>query len=214
MSNIVSGEQGSARPNTWQRTVVRARRLNLARMLLVGVLALVVGVGLGRWSVPEGSPEARQVVEQSVVPLALDADGIWTSSVVADRPPVSEGLIRVREGGTDAEVRAWTEDWISAYDTVLVRLAGLDLPAEARPVQRQFIGSVTLARDAVEVLRYAVEVEDPATRELLLTEVLRLRQRSEDLTQAARASVRDLGGGSSDVSGLTRDLPELTRSGP
>ena len=213
MSNIVSGEQGSARASTWQRAVVRARRLNLLRMALVGVIALAVGLGIGRWTVPDGNPDARAAVERNVLPLALDSDGIWTSATIADQPPVSEGLIRLRDGHTE-EVREWTEDWISAYDTVLVRLAGLDLPAEARPVQRQFIASVTLTRDAVEVLRYAAEVEDPATRELLLTEVLRLRQRSEDLTQSARASVRDLGGGTSDVSGLTRNLPELTGSSP
>jgi hypothetical protein len=213
LSNIVSGEQGSSRPSTWQRAVVRARRLNLLRMVLIGILTFALGLGIGRWTVPEGSPDARQAVERNVLPLALDSDGIWTSGAGADRPPVSEGLIRLREGETE-QVRAWTEDWISAYDTVLVRLAGLDLPAEARPVQRQFIAAVTLTRDAVEVLRYAADVEEAATREILLAEVLRLRQRSEDLTQSARASVRDLAGGSSDVSGLTRNLPELPTSGP
>jgi hypothetical protein len=208
LSNIVSGEQGSGRPSTWQRAVVRARRLNLARMVLVGLLALALGLGIGRWTVPDGTPEARVAVERNVLSLALDADGIWTSSTIADRPPVSEGLMRVRDGGADGEVHQWTEDWISAYDTVLVRLAGLDMPAEARPVQRQFISAVTLSRDAVEVLRHAATVEDAATREVLLREVLRLRQRAEDLTQAARASVRDLGGGSSDVARHPQ-LPEL-----
>jgi hypothetical protein len=213
VSNIVSGEQGSARPSTWQRAVVRARRLNLLRMVLIGALTFAVGLGIGRWTVPEGSPDARQAVEQSLLPRALDSDGIWTSGAGDDRPPVSEGLIRLREGDAE-QVRAWTEDWISAYDTVLVRMAGLDLPAEARPVQRQFIAGVTLTRDAVEVLRHAAGVDDDATREVLLAEVLRLRQRSEDITQSARASVRDLAGGSSDVSGLTRNLPDLPASGP
>jgi hypothetical protein len=212
VSNIVSGEQGSSRPSTWQRAVVRARRWNLLRMVLIGILAFAVGLGIGRWTVPEGSPDARHAVERNVLPLALDSDGIWTSGAGADRPPVSEGLIRLRDGDVE-QVRAWTEDWISAYDTVLVRLAGLDLPAEARPVQRQFIASLTLTRDAVEVLRYAAGTDDDATREVLLAEALRLRQRSEDLTQAARASVRDLAGGSSDVSGLTRNLPELPTPG-
>jgi uncharacterized protein YjeT (DUF2065 family) len=209
VSNIVTGEQGSGRPSTWQRAVVRARRLSLLRMVLVGLLALVLGVGIGRWTVPEGNVEARQAVERTLLQQALDSDGIWTSGAGADRPAVSEGLIRLRATGPDEEVHGWTEDWISAYDSVLVRMTGLDLPAEARPVQRQFIAAVTLTRDAVEVLRHAAEVEDDATRELLLTEVLRLRQRSEDLTQAARASVRDLAGGSSDVAGLTRNLPEF-----
>jgi hypothetical protein len=209
LSNIVSGEQGSGRPNTWQRAVVRARRFNLLRMLLIGVLALALGFGVGRWTAPEGNPDARMAVERNVLPLALDADGIWTSAVVADRPPVSDGLIALRNGDADDDVHTWTEDWIAAYDTVLVRLAGLDMPAEARPVQRQFISSVTLSRDAVEVLRHAATVEDGAAREVLMREVLRLRQRSEDLTQAARASVRDLGGGSSDVARHPQ-LPDLT----
>jgi hypothetical protein len=209
VSNIVTGEQGTGRPSTWQRAVVRARRLNLLRMVLIGLLALALGIGIGRWTVPEGNVEARQAVERTLLQLALDSDGIWTSGAGADRPAVSEGLIRFRDGGADEEIRGWTEEWISAYDSVLVRMTGLDLPAEARPVQRQFIAAVTLTRDAVEVLRHAAEVDDAATREVLLTEVLRLRQRSEDLTQAARASVRDLAGGSSDVSGLTRNLPEF-----
>jgi hypothetical protein len=209
VSNIVTGEQGTGRPSTWQRAVVRARRLNLLRMVLIGLLALALGIGIGRWTVPEGNVEARQAVERTLLQLALDSDGIWTSGAGEDRPAVSEGLIRFRDGGADEEIRGWTEEWISAYDSVLVRMTGLDLPAEARPVQRQFIAAVTLTRDAVEVLRHAAEVDDAATREVLLTEVLRLRQRSEDLTQAARASVRDLAGGSSDVSGLTRNLPEF-----
>jgi hypothetical protein len=208
VSNIVTGEQGTGRPSTWQRAVVRARRLNLLRMVLIGLLALALGIGIGRWTVPEGNVEARQAVERTLLQLALDSDGM-TSGAGEDRPAVSEGLIRFRDGGADEEIRGWTEEWISAYDSVLVRMTGLDLPAEARPVQRQFIAAVTLTRDAVEVLRHAAEVDDAATREVLLTEVLRLRQRSEDLTQAARASVRDLAGGSSDVSGLTRNLPEF-----
>lgn len=213
MSNIVSGEQGSARPSTWQRAVVRARRVQLARLVAVAVVALAVGVGVGRWSAPVGSADARVAVERHVLPHALDADGIWTSSSDGERPPVSEGLIRLREGDADAEVHAWTEEWLSRYGEVLVRLEALDLPPEARPVQRQFIAAVTVTRDAVEVLRYATEVEDPEARELLLTEVLRLRQRAEDLTQAARASVRDLGGQPTDVSGPTGDLPPLISGG-
>lgn len=207
MSGILSGEQGSQRPSTWQRAVVRARRLSLARITVVAVLGLLVGLGVGRWTVPEGNPEARVAVERNVLSLAMDADGIWTSSAVADRPSVSEGLILLRDDER-ADVHGWSEDWISAYDSVLVQLAGLDLPAEARPVQRQFIGSVTLSRDAVEVLGHAATVDDDDTRDLLLREVLRLRQRGEDLMQGARASVRDLGGGSADVGRHTR-LPEL-----
>ncbi len=188
------------RATAWQRAVLRARRMHLARSSLVALAALVIGLGLGRWSVPEADPDIRATVQRSVQPLALDADAIWTSAAADDRPSVSEGIQFVHRGERLDEVRAWSTEWMSAYDNALVRLAGLEVRAEARPVQRQFVSAVTLSRDAVEVLHHATGVEDPATRQALVAEALRLRQRGEHLTQAARASVRDLSRGDGEVS--------------
>lgn len=201
MSNVRPAEETDGhRATTWQRAVLRARRMHLAQSLLVAVAALVIGIGVGRWSVPEADPDIRATVEGTVQPLALDADAIWTSGSVGDRPSIAEGIPLVHRGERLEDVRAWSEDWLSAYDNALVRLSGLDLRAEARPVQRQFVNAITLSRDAVEVLRHATGVEHDATREVLVADALRLRQRGEHLTQAARASVRDLAGGDGEVS--------------
>ena len=203
-----NGDTGGRRMSTWQRAVIQARRLQLARLTVVGLAMLMLGVGIGRWSVPDADPDVRASVERTLQPLALDADAIWTSSVVGDRPPVAEGIPMVREGERLDEVHEWTVDWLEAYDLLLRRLTGLDLDPEARPVQRLFVGAVTLSRDAVDVLRQAAEVEEDATREALVGEALRLRQRAEHLTQSARAAVRDLDGGDGEVS-RHPELPEI-----
>jgi hypothetical protein len=201
VSNVRPAEDTDGhRASAWQRAVLRARRMHLARSSLIALVALVIGIGIGRWSAPEADPDVRAAIERSVQPLALDADAIWTSSAVGDRPPISEGVQLVHRGERLDEVHAWSTDWLSAYDTALVRLTGLELRAEARPVQRHFVSAVTLSRDAVEVLRHATRVEDEAARQALVADALRLRQRAEHLTQAARASVRDLSGGEGEVS--------------
>ena len=184
------------RLRAWWHTV---RRLGVGRIVLVAGLALVLGVWVGRASAPVGDVDARRSIEVLVIPLVLDADGIWTSGSV-ERPPVSDALVQLRHEGDPSLARAHLGDWLDAYDAMLVRLAGLDLPPNARPVQRQFIAAVTLSRDAVEVLGHAAEVGDPELRGQLVFEVGRLRQRAEQLTQAARASALDLDGQRSDVS--------------
>jgi hypothetical protein len=182
------------------------RRAYLLRMLATAILALAIGVVIGRVTAPASTSEVHRTVETSLLPLVLDADGIWTSSA-ADRPPVSEALVGLQRDGDPTLVLDFEDAWLTAYDAVLVRLAGVELPPEARPVQRQFISAVTLSRDAVEVLARAAEIEDPDRRRGLLTEVGRLRLRGEQLTQAGRASTLDLGGRSGDVSPLPEVIP-------
>ena len=169
------------------------------------VIALLLGVAVGRLTAPSADAGAAQDVDTAVLPLVLDADGIWNSAS-GDREPVAEALVALRRDGDPTPVQNWGEAWLTSYDGVLLQLAGLDMPATARPVQRQFITAVTLSRDAVEVLSHAAELDDPDARRDLLTEVGRLRQRSEQLTASARASVLDLDGQRADVS----PLPGLT----
>lgn len=199
---------GRGMTTTWHRAVVQARRLQLARLSVVGLAMLLVGVGVGRWSVPDGDPDVRAHVESTVQALARDGDAIWTSAVGDDRPSVAESIPMVRRGERLDEVHEWTLEWLDAYDRILVRLTGLDLEPEGRPVQRHFLSALTLARDAVDVLRQATLVEDAPTREALVSEALRLRQRAEHLSQAASASIRDLDGGDSEIS-RPPELPEL-----
>lgn len=200
---------GRRSTSTWSRLLLRWRRLSarlrLGPLLGACLIALLLGVVAGRLTAPGADAGAAQAIEAAILPLALDADGIWNSAS-GDRDPVAEGLVSLRRDGDPRPVQSWGEAWLASYDGVLLQLAGLDMPATARPVQRQYITAVTLSRDAVEVLSHAAEIEDPDGRRDLLTEVGRLRQRSEQLTASARASVLDLDGQRADVS----PLPGLT----
>lgn len=190
----------ASRPDRRAIVLLWARRVGFARLLVVALVALLVGTIAGRMLASGPDGEAQGAVETTVLPLVVDADGIWTSSS-DDRPPVAEALLALREG--DARlVESSIEDWRDAYDAVLVRLAGLDLPSAARPVQREFITGVTLSRDAMEVLAHAATIDDPDHRRDLVTEASRLRQRSEQVVQGARASTLDLAGERSDVAPL------------
>lgn len=173
----------------------RARRLGdrgRLRLVALTLLALVVGLVVGRSAAPDPGASARSAVERTVLPLALDADAIWTSGSLG-APSVAEGIAAL-SGGDAVPVLAHADAWIEAHDSVLVRLAGVELPPTARPVQRQLLASVALSRDAVEVLARAARVAAGGPRDDLLLEVLRLRRRSEALLLAARASVEDLDG--------------------
>ena len=172
------------------------RRLQRARWLpvtLAAVAALVVGVVAGRVSAPVHDGSAVLVVERDVVPLVVDADALWTAGG-GGLPAVAEQLRQLRAGGEPDVVTPHVEGWLEAYDSVLRRIVGVDVPAAARPAQRQFVTAVALTRDAVELLATAADVDDPATRRELTSEALRLRIRAEEVTQTARASLRDLAG--------------------
>lgn len=191
--------------NPWDERLLRLRRL--ASRFPPGALAVALAAGLvigglvGRITAPAPEVDAGRQLEELVLPLAIDADSIWTSTI-DDRPPVAEALVALRRDD-DAEVVINSHaDWLAAYDSILVQLAGMDLPANARPVQRQVIAAVTLSRDAVEVLGHAARVPSPVARRDLTTEVGRLRQRSEQMIQSARASVADLQGTRADVAPL------------
>jgi hypothetical protein len=206
----MSGPVTDAQPekqstSSWSRFVLRWRRasarLRLGPLFVACVIALLLGVIIGRVSIPTVDQAAAQAIDTSVMPLVLDSDGIWNSAS-GDRVPVVDALVALRQDGDPAAIVAWRDDWLASYDGVLLQLAGLDMPRNARPVQRQVITAVTLSRDAVEVLGHAAEVEDPQARRDLLTEAGRLRQRSEHLIAAARASTLDLEGQRADVSPL------------
>ncbi len=164
-------------------------------------LSLLVGGTLGRITAPGVEVDAHRAVEADVLPVALAADGIWTSSTEG-RVAVSEALIALRRDADPELVEAHLDGWLGAYDTALVRLAAADVPPSARPVQREFIHAITLSRDAVEVLGHAATVDDELLRRDLTTEVGRLRTRSEQLTARARASLSDLAGTRTDVAPL------------
>ncbi|MFO7779075.1 MAG: hypothetical protein R6V28_12035 [Nitriliruptoraceae bacterium] len=204
MSSVPAPKTGGEHPAKAPlrlRAQLSARRLRLGPLVLIGVVAALLGGVIGRATAPDTGPGAGQAVETEVLPVALDADGIWTSTT-DDQVAVSEALIALRRDGDPRLVESYLQDWLVAYDAALMRLAAADVPNSARPVQRQFITAVTLSRDAVEVLGHAAAVDDTLLRRDLTTEVGRLRSRAEQLTASARASIRDLDGARTDVGPL------------
>lgn len=187
---------------TWQDRVLVWRRLSSRWRPGIVVVSLALGVALGlligRQTAPSTDLEAAAAIETRLLPLVLDADGIWTSAS-GDRPPVAAGLVALRSDQDPTVVRGSIDEWLAAYDSILLRLAGVDVPPAARAVQRQFIAAVTMSRDAVEILGHASSVDDQRMIRDLTTEVGRLRQRSEQMIQSARASVSDLRGQRVDV---------------
>jgi hypothetical protein len=201
------------RPAAWRGWLRTLRGVFATRAVAV-TAALIVGAVLGtvgaRSVADDPMLEARRAIEATLLPLAIDADGVWTSSSDTRRS-VSDAFVAFRRDRETALVEAHLDGWLASYDNYLTQLAGEHLTPAARPVQRQLIAGVTLSRDAVEVLGHAAEVQlaggEPATVEDLLTEVGRLRQRSEQLLQAARAASGDLAGQTVDVGPLDPVLP-------
>jgi hypothetical protein len=198
-------------PSRSQSMQLQWRRLQRSVALpvtMAAVAALILGVLLGRATAPTGDVSGLSVVGREVVTLAVDADALWTGGR-SDLPAVGEQLHELRVNGDPASVTPHVASWLEAYDRVLVRLVGVDVPPAARPVQRQFVTAVALTRDAVEVLASAAAIDDPATRRELTSEALRLRIRAEEVTQTAQASLRDLQGGVTSGVSEPRRLPSL-----
>lgn len=171
------------------------------------VLALLIGILVGRaTAAPEPTPGVAEVT-RDVAPLVVDADAIWTTAD-GDRVGVAAGLLALRRDEDPGLIEAHGDRWIEEYDTVLRRLVGVTVAPDARAVQRQFVNAVTLSRDAVEVLVAAANAPGAATRRELSSEAVRLRTRSEQMHQSARASLADLDGSASAVS-VPPGLPRL-----
>jgi hypothetical protein len=207
-SSLTGSTSAFLRLRRWR---YRVRRRGLGSTTGLVIATLIIGIAIGRWTAPPDETGARRLLEEQVMPLVLDSDGIWTSA--SDGAiPVSAALVAIQRDEDPTLVQEASAQWLASYDQTITRVAALDLPPEARPVQRQFIAAMTLSRDAVEVLQRAAQVEDASRREGLLTEVGRLRVRGEQLTQAARASIQDLSGGEGEVTPLP-DLPAFPALG-
>lgn len=179
-------------------------------LLFVGavVMALLLGVVIGRLSVPRDDRSVGiAVLEREIVPRSVDADSLWTGGT-SSVPAIGEHLSALRRDESTDGVLDHATAWQDAYVAILQRMVGVDVPAPARPVQRQFVLGVTLSKDALELLVEAARTDDPALRRELSGEALRLRTRSEQVTQTARASLVDLQGGGSGVS-VPGDLPSF-----
>jgi hypothetical protein len=209
-----------AAPPSWRERLAPVRELFTTRAGVAAaglVLGVVLGLVVADALHEDAYHRARRAVDTQLLPMAVDADGIWTSSDA--RASVSDALIALRNDDP-RPVDRHLDEWLDAYDTAIIKIAGQSLPPSARPVQRQVIAGLTLSRDAVELLGRAAEVgratgqQAPdlraSHREDLLIEVARLRQRSEQLLQGARAATGDLVGDPSVVRPDVGPLPSVT----
>lgn len=197
-----------SRSESLQLRLRAARRSAAFPVTVAALVALLGGVLVGRAVAPTVDDGAAAVIEQQILPLVVDADALWTAGTNGS-PAVATQLQALRVDGDPDAVAPYLADWHEAYDTVLIRIVGVDVPPPVRPVQRQFISAVTLSRDAIEVLAAAVEVDDPATRRELTSEAVRLRMRAEHLTQIARAAMTDLRGSATSGVSVPPPLPSL-----
>lgn len=186
----------SLTPTRSQSMQLRWRAIERSGALPVvaaAVVALLVGTVVGRVTAPTVDDVALATIEREIVPLVVDADAIWTAGSDA-APGVGRQLQAMRLGDDPAAVEPHLAAWLEAYDTVLRRIVGVEVVPAVRPIQRQLVASVTLSRDAVELIGEAATVDDPRARRELSSEVIRLRIRAEQLTQSAQASLTDLRG--------------------
>ncbi|MEX2504819.1 MAG: hypothetical protein WD378_08210 [Egicoccus sp.] len=197
-------ELGDSTAMRLRRIAYRARRTSVGWTLLLVLLAMAAGFLFGRQAGEEPAAAAARQLEQQVLTLALDADGIWTSPA-RDEPSVSAAMVALHQEGDPAIVAEYGAYWLEAYDTLLDRMAAAEIDPLGRSVQRQFVHGATLSRDALELLQRAAAIDDAERRAALLVEVGRLRMRGEQIMQSGRASIADLSGDGGSVS----RLPEL-----
>lgn len=184
-------EPSYPRPHPWRRQMTS---VPWGRVVLVAAVALVafgLGVITGSSTAVSGSVVAASTLERELLPLARAADAIWTDEGDGG-PPVAVAVTQLRREGDVAAVRANVDAWLRTYDRVLRDMARIEVPPVGRAVQRQFLAGVVVSRDALEVLDHAVEVDSAGGRRLLVAESIRLRSRSESLSQAARTSLNRL----------------------
>lgn len=167
-------------------------RRRRTRVLILALVAFAAGALGGPAGPGSDAGEAAAAFERSVGPLLGELDAVWsggrdggTAIGAALRAVVTDGQMP-----TEESLRAWSQ----AHDTLLVRMVGIDLPVEARAVQRQAVVVATLSRDAVDALGRASVLPPGGARDEQVAHAVRLRLRAEQASLAVAASVDELRG--------------------